>query len=560
VLLLLLGHLLFCWHTAFSKSITHDELWHLPVGARNLGEWRFDIEVLNPPVSRVWAAIPLVLGGAEISQTVKGTGVGGQFVQDHPQDFMTWYHWGRFFHLFWTLATATLVYCWARRLFGMNGALATLLLYVTCPNLIAHGSLVTPDTPSIFAFISTLFAFTFWCERPDWRRACLWGVLLGVAQGIKFTCLLLVPLLFAIAVVQLWGRRIAGLQWKQVGGQFAIGMGISLIVLGSCYGFQGLFVPLKDYTFRASELVTLQKVLEPVSQLPVPFPRDYILGIDEQRHVMSGQHPIFLDGRWSLQGFPDYFFKALLYKLPHVFQLLLVFSFISFCLGWSGPRRWRDVLTLLLPVALVLFITSGESLQLGVRYILPVIPLLMILAGSSFRVLDRASMKTRMVTGLFLVLFCGLSLRHHPHHLAYFNELAGGPIGGRQHLLDSNLDWGQDLHLLKKRLEERNWDQYRMAYFGSFSPEILGMSFTTPPSRRPEPGRYAVSVNYVMGRPHVLFQGDGTERGVDFQEFGYFRAFQPVETIGGSIDLYELSEEDVARWDASVRQFSSPVR
>jgi hypothetical protein len=32
-----------------------------------------------------------------------------------------------------------------------------------------------------------------------------------------------------------------------------------------------------------------------------------------------------------------------------------------------------------------------------------------------------------------------------PHPLSFFNMLAGGPAAGRKLLVDSNLDWGQDL-------------------------------------------------------------------------------------------------------------------
>lgn len=39
------------------------------------------------------------------------------------------------------------------------------------------------------------------------------------------------------------------------------------------------------------------------------------------------------------------------------------------------------------------------------------------------------------------------------HHLSYFNEIAGGPMAGGQHLLFSNFDWGQDVLELERVLE-----------------------------------------------------------------------------------------------------------
>jgi hypothetical protein len=37
------------------------------------------------------------------------------------------------------------------------------------------------------------------------------------------------------------------------------------------------------------------------------------------------------------------------------------------------------------------------------------------------------------------------SMAIRPHYLAYFNFFAGGPANGWRHLVDSSLDWGQDL-------------------------------------------------------------------------------------------------------------------
>ena len=43
----------------------------------------------------------------------------------------------------------------------------------------------------------------------------------------------------------------------------------------------------------------------------------------------------------------------------------------------------------------------------------------------------------------------------HPYELTYFNTIAGGPLGGRRILADSNLDWGQGLKSLARLQQER---------------------------------------------------------------------------------------------------------
>jgi len=552
--LLLLIHCVVCLSTIFSESVTHDEIWHLPVGLRNLREGRFDIERVNPPLSRMWAAVPLALGRVGIDSETTGQAVGLKFVLDHQPDFETWYHWGRCHHLLWTLGSALIVYFWGRRMYGKIVALFCLLFYVTGPNLIAHASVVTPDMAGVFGYLSTLYCLTCWCDRPTWGRGVFLGILLGLAQGLKFTCLLLYPLMIVIACVRLWRQpQVPAVPLKILSLQLLAAYGISLPALWLCYGFQGLFQPLAEFHFQSVDLVSLQNLFAIFPVFPVPLPADYILGIDEQRFIMAAEHPVFLDGEWSLNGFRSYFLMALLYKLPHLQQLFILAAASIFIFNKDARKRWRDVFTLLVPVITILLVASGERLQLGLRYVLPVIPLLILFCGLTFEILLRASFLTCRDVSVLTIIFCLLPLRFHPGHLAYFNEWAGGPIGGREHLVDSNLDWGQDLGHLRDDLKQKEISNLKLAYFGTVPPHAMGIRYDLPP-RTPEPGWYAVSVNFVMGRPHGITLEDGSTRAADFQEFGYFRFFQPVKTFGGSIDLYEISEQDVADWNRALQE------
>src|SRR5690606_14227849 len=127
-------------------------------------------------------------------------------------------------------------------------------------------------------------------------------------------------LVIAVAAIS---RGLKKEQRRKVMGQGILVLALSLFVLWLSYGFQGLFVPLKDYAFQSQSLRTIQAL--PLADLIfVPVPKDYLLGVDEQRSIMEGQHPVFLDGQWNVKGFPHYYWMTLLWKLPHVFQLLLL--------------------------------------------------------------------------------------------------------------------------------------------------------------------------------------------------------------------------------------------
>jgi hypothetical protein len=299
--------------------------------------------------------------------------------------------------------------------------------------------------------------------------------------------------------------------------------------------------PLEQYALRSQSLRALQAGAGSLARLPIPLPHDYVAGLDAQRAVMEQAHPIFLDGEWSLSGFRSYFLRTLQYKLPHVLQLFVATGLLTL-LATAGQGGWRRVVVLWLPSALLIGIASLSSMQLGVRYILPALPLLILTASSTAQWLGRAGVVAKSAAFVVVAVACGLSLRHHPHHLAYFNELAGGPIGGRYHLLDSNIDWGQDLHLVKEFMQREGLDRIGLVYFGTLPGSVYGINFVIPPGWRPAPGWHAVSVNYVMGRPHTLAEPDHSGRASDLDEFAYFQQFEPVARLGYSIDVYHIPE------------------
>jgi 4-amino-4-deoxy-L-arabinose transferase-like glycosyltransferase len=543
---LILLHTGVCLHTALTKNVTHDEIWHLPVGLLHLQSGAFDQDVLNPPLSRMWAALPLWMASVTTERGADGSACGVNFVNSR-EDFQRWYNRGRVFHLAWTVAAACLVACWAWDLFGPAAAVLATLLYCTCPNVIAHASIVTPDVPLMCLWIATLYAAWRWMKSESWRAALAVGLLLGLAQATKFTAVLLYPILLSAWLVRFLrtpapstgeparhSRRMLLLQP-------VAGIAVSLTVLCASYGFTGVGTPLRGFNFQSGAMRTIAALLSVADGLPLPAPADWLEGIDAQRFVMEQEHPVFLDGEWNVTGFRRYYVMTLLYKLPHSFQALFVLSAGCLLCGCCGGRRWGVQLFLLLPAALLIGVASLSGMQLGVRYILPVLPLMMLFASQFGIWIAARGLRFRRVAWGVIAAGCLWSLRHHPHHLAYFNEAAGGPIGGREHLLDSNLDWGQDLYLVKSFMEEQGLDEINLVYFGTLWPERLGVHYAVPSGAELGPGWYAVSVNYVMGRPHLVHLPDGESRSTGYQEFVYFRQLDPVRTLGGSIDVYRIT-------------------
>jgi hypothetical protein len=160
------------------------------------------------------------------------------------------------------------------------------------------------------------------------------------------------------------------------------------------------------------------------------------------------------------------------------------------------------------------------------------------------------------------IWFLGSALWFAPHWLSHFNELVGGPQGGHRALDNSNIDWGQDLLYLRDWLEKHpEAEDMRIAYFGCFDPNVLGIRYELPPpdlrasgnnrliaeSKGLEPGWYAVSVNYVLGSVMNLPNGRGQFVYWGVPAYGYFSEFQPVDRAGFSIWIYHITPDEANR-------------
>jgi hypothetical protein len=161
------------------------------------------------------------------------------------------------------------------------------------------------------------------------------------------------------------------------------------------------------------------------------------------------------------------------------------------------------------------------------------------------------------------------SLIIHPHYLAYFNWVSGGPAQGSEHLIDSNLDWGQDLVGLREWLDTyARGERVGIAYFGQINPEMLNLDdrerdridWFLPPAAPgtidaagrdagpPPAGLYAVSASLVRGLPwRVYAENRWAPVSARERAFGYFARLQPIGHVGYSILLYRLSESDRER-------------
>jgi hypothetical protein len=289
-----------------------------------------------------------------------------------------------------------------------------------------------------------------------------------------------------------------------------------------------------------------------VDELRFPLPANYVLGIDQTKAELERGKACYLRGQWKHGGWWYYYLYALGIKEPLGIWTLALLTICArrFCRGYRAP--WEDELMLALPAAAILVLLSSQTGFATLRYLLPAFPFAFIWLGQFAR---SVSFKHWWLAGLgaaAVIWSVASSLSVYPHCLAYFNELVGGPTGGHAHLVDSNIDWGQDLLYLKRWLDEHPRARpLRLAYSGIVDPRLAGIEFRLPP-KSPDssaetaspptlsPGGYAVSVNVMRGLPAPIPNGDGGWQQTRSGDYSYFLEMEPAAVAGQTIYIFDI--------------------
>jgi hypothetical protein len=512
---------------------TVDEFAHLPAGCAALRHGSFGLYATTPPLARMWMAAPLVIGDVAVPQPPASQATewqpwiyGSAFLSANREGYLQAYFLARLAVLALAVAGGVILYAWAFRLYGATAAVGAVFLYTFCPNLQAHGRLATVDAAFTTAALATFFSVDHYRRRPGRLRLLVVGVMLGLAMLTKFTAVLMLPVLFVVLLGVTPGAGRACLRLAALGT-------VALVVVNLGYGMRGTMAPLGSYQWESSIGRSVGATLPPT--LPVPLPRDFVVGFDAQNRVTErGEFGCYFRGAWSPRCPRIAGLAVLLLKLPLPTLLLLLWTLASL-----APRRGPfsdEALCWLFPVVVVLAFSLLSALDVAIRYLLPILPFLHLAVS---RLLVGARLRSNR--GAVLAV-CGAALvvttvRTHPHQLSYFNALAGGPDEGHRWLIGSNLDWGQDLAAVRPYMEAHGLPFVYLLYFGHVEPEIYGIRYALPPTP-PRPGTYVVSVNFVKGHEYVAPAHWRTVRVHGAP--GWLRGAAPVDRIGHSLWVYRV--------------------
>jgi 4-amino-4-deoxy-L-arabinose transferase-like glycosyltransferase len=452
-----------------------------------------------------------------------------------------------------SLVAAAVTARWAFALYGEGAALVALFLFAFSPSLLAHGHLVTLDMTGALGFLLALYANWRLLDDPSPRRAAWLGAAIGGANLLKLSGFVLFAMILATWAVRILAERPRDVRLATWARLLAIAGAVALLVVNAGYAFDGSLTPLREATLADGG--KLARLAGGAPWLRLPLPRPFIDGIDMVLEVGKVREPsYFLAGELSADGWWYYHLAAFAAKCPLPVLLASMAATAAWAMGYSRGRRDYAVFV---PVALLFAANSAfNSLYIGERHVLAAYPLLFIAVspwfadaiGGVWRRRSAAAPQTAaagrarrwvaaVVAGAALAWTAVGTVAVAPRYLQFFNEAAGGPERGHRVLIDSNLDWGQDLIRLREWMGRNRVASVALAYFGRVHPSIYGIAFA-PLERGVSRGTAVVSASFLMGRPYFWYLG-GRLGWVPHETYGWLRDHTPIARVG-SMFVFDL--------------------
>ena len=543
--------------TITRKSLTTDEITHIPAGYSHLVAGDFRVNNEHPPLAKLWAALPLLvirpqappLDAAMVTSAAHTLRAVYGFWPANAARFESIVFWTRAAMILSTLALGWLLFETARRFFGERAALFALALFVTEPTILAHGRIVHTDVPATLAYLALSVGIAVYAERPALRAALWVGLAGGAAMVTKFSLAVLVPPVLLVAGAAQWWRASPGGGRRRTLAHALVVAGLMLLVINLAYRFQRPGLIPADVRWLAAEAPALAPAIKgAVAWLSAVLPTYFLFGLGHVATFDARGHDAFLLGRHGNTGWWWYFPAAFALKTSLPFLLVAVAGLVWG--AWAAVRQRRRAAWLLLaPCLLYVALVMRGRINIGVRYLLPAYPFLFILGGALLDTLwraPRAAWLARLAV-VALLSWAGVeAARAWPDYMTYMNPLAWREPR-YQYLSDSNTEWGDEVGELARYLKDRGETHVRAVLLGSWPTlPMHGITIIDLFGRtggQDLPTRYVAIGASLLNGSTVPSGPPGSGRDTIEGRLAYFagyRARTPERVFAHSIYLYRL--------------------
>jgi hypothetical protein len=534
------------------KSITIDEIAHIPAGYYHLVAGNYTLNNEHPPLVKMWAALPLLflqpneppLASADDADFYARTGDAfANFWAANPIAFEAISFWTRVPMIVLTLVLGWLIFVFTKDLANPRAGVLAVTLYILEPNILAHGRVIHTDLPAALAYLSFVLALYRYHRLPSLRAALVLGLVTGVALVTKFSLVIVIPL-FAVAM-STWILRAPsrGLTRGEVARHALLAGLIALAAINLVYRFQRQpIVPADIAWIKTQTPQYTELVMNGIRAFSVFFPNYFLFGIYNVVVHNHAGHAGFLLGQYRDTGWWYYF--------PVVFALKTTLAFLVLALvallwgSWRlAARREGALLFVVGPVVLYTAIALTSGINIGIRHFLPVFPFLFILAALFLERLLRVT-KWRSLAAILVALFIAAmgfeTVRVYPDYVSYVNQLRGSQPAWKL-LSDSNVEWGDDVKAAAAYLLAHGETRVSGATSaGWLTFRFFGVDyFDICPPRQKDPVRtkyVAIGASFLNGS---TVPGTAELPGTQRQNlFAAYRDRKPEAVFGTSIYLY----------------------
>jgi len=577
VAFLLILMLFFEVSSALKESQTIDEGVHLAAGYSYLMKRDFRMNTEHPPLAKELAALPLFIINNQLKQPFNQPSWNEYNQWEFAQDFIYENNisadkiifLGRLPTMLLSLVLGLFIFRWSREIFGTLAGLFSLILYCFSPNIIAHSRYITTDLALSLFFFLTLYYFYKYLKSPTLKNFIKFSILFALAQVTKFSALLLIPIILILLIYFFYFDK-NKLYVNAIKKNFLIKLFIVIIITSLtifiAYGFE-FKKPINDInvqqqyakleqTITNNEISEKGKLVQQIIKITDPETKSgqFIKNIAETVYIpafsyLNGLvklyfhnyhgHTAYLLNSYSDSGWWYYFPLAFLVKTPTSLQILMLMAFILAIFKYI-KRPFKNIIKkipnpayiLIIPPLIYFIFSMSGKLNIGLRHILVVYPFIYIILGWLIIIkLKKWKRLFYFFLSLLLLFFITSSLLIYPHYLAYFNVISGGPNNGHKYLVDSNIDWGQDVKKLKGYMDQNMIEYVCFSYFGQAKLDYYDIDYQYLPNNQNFKGIKELNCVVAISLTSLLSR----ER-----EYDWLLDYEPDDKIGYSIYIYDF--------------------
>jgi len=587
IILLTMGALML--FSMSQDSLTFDELAHIAAGFGYLKEQDYRLNAEHPPLVKYIAAL-----GANLAVQPYFPTDTAPWKNETKNQWAQWDHgtiflyqsgndadavifWSRVPMIFLTLFLGVLLYVWSYRRFGGLIALLTTALYAFSPTILAHGRYVTTDMGATLGFFIGITTFVSFLQNRTWARFFAAGIAFGIAQLLKFSLILLIPMYGILILVWIWSRadisnaseriRLFSAYAAQTIGIGIIGVAVIWAAYAQVTARYPLDRNLRDastllgtYRFRShvafTESLLQHRITQPLGQ--------YLTGVLLANQRAAGGNTTYFLGTVSSKGSVWYFPLLYAVKEQLMSHILAAFALAGFLLhiiklkaatsAYNRTRAWIashfELVGAIVVIGVYGTISLVSPLNIGLRHILPTFPFMYILiaygvtrflttdASGNSRALHASF--SRALYAIVIVLMASVTIHAYPYYLSYYNVLGGGTENGYQIAVDSNYDWGQDFKRLHIYMDEHGIETIALDYFGGASRDyyLPGRVDGWWSARGAPQGYFAISSTLREGA--LASWAEGLTPPKPEEAYPWLRGKEPIGRAGMSIFIYKF--------------------